>query len=104
MICKVESRAEGETCVRQIMGVDAQRSPVEGEHRWLKVLWGDQLPFVIEVWRCCSLHSHFHTHFPPGKHTRQIPRCSVVHFHFQSIGISGCRSQLPTENIFKTSS
>lgn len=104
MICKVESRAEGQTCVRQIMGVDAQRSPVDGEHRWLKVLRGDQHPFVIEVWRCCSLRSHFHTHFPPGKHTKQIPRCSVVYFHFQSFGISGCCSQLPTENIFKASS
>lgn len=86
MICKVESCAEGEMCARQIMGVGAQRSPVEEEHRWLKVLWGDHPPFVIEVWRCCSLHIHFHTHFLLGsersKHTRRIPRCSDVRFHF----------------------
>lgn len=44
MICKVESRAEGEMYARQIMGVGAQRSPVEEEHRWLKVWWGGAPP------------------------------------------------------------
>ncbi len=49
-----------------------------------KGLMGSSPPSVIEVWRCCSLHTYFHTHFLLGhersKQTQQIPECSVLLF------------------------
>lgn len=64
------------------MGVGAQWKPVVEKWRWLKVWWGSSPPSVIEVCRCCSLHTYFHTHFLLGhkwsKQTQQIPQCSVL--------------------------
>lgn len=77
---RLQSYWERDVCVIN----NGCRRPVEARSRVevAKGLMERSPPSVTEVWRCCSLHTYFHTNFllrhEHSKQTKQIPKSSVL--------------------------